>query len=147
MAALQWINGAKEFESWRNGDAIIIGGGPAGLTAGLYLGRGNRRTLLLEKENIGGYIVNVETIENYPGFAAGVAGAQLALEMKDQAVKYGLELKHAEVLRVQVSGDTKYVVCADGTMYAARDPDTYRRLGPPQTGRARRGGTPRRRGD
>jgi thioredoxin reductase (NADPH) len=100
-------------------DAIIIGGGPSGLTAGLYLGRGNRRTLLLEKENVGGYIVNVETIENYPGFAAGIAGAQLALEMKDQAVKYGLELKHAEVVRVQVSGDTKYVVCADGNMYSA----------------------------
>jgi thioredoxin reductase (NADPH) len=101
-------------------DAVIIGGGPAGLTAGLYLGRGNRRTLLLEKENIGGYIVNVDMIENYPGFAAGVAGAQLAMEMKDQAIKYGLELKHGEVVRVQVSGDTKYVVCADGTMYAAR---------------------------
>jgi thioredoxin reductase (NADPH) len=128
-------------------DAIIIGGGPAGLTAGLYLGRGNRRTLLLEKENVGGYIVNVETIENYPGFAVGIAGAQLALEMKDQAVKYGLELKHAEVVRVQVSGDTKYVVCADGTLYAAKALILTGGFGPSQTGGARRGRTARRRCD
>ncbi len=101
-------------------DAIIIGGGPAGLTAGLYLCRGNRRTLLLEKENVGGYIVNVETIENYPGFSGGVAGAQLAAEMRAQAVKYGLEIQHTEVHRLQVSGDVKYVTAVDGTLYAGK---------------------------
>ncbi len=68
-------------------DALIVGGGPAGLTAGLYLSRGGWKTLLLEKENVGGYIVNVEMIENYPGFSQGVAGAQLAVEMKNQAAK------------------------------------------------------------
>ncbi len=101
-------------------DAIIIGGGPAGLTAGLYLCRGNWRTLLLEKDNVGGYIMNVETIENYPGFAEGVAGAQLAMDMKNQAVKYGLQLKRAEVNRIQVLSEKKYIACSDDTTLVAR---------------------------
>jgi thioredoxin reductase (NADPH) len=100
-------------------DAIIIGGGPAGLTAGLYLSRGNWRTLLLEKETVGGYIMNVEMIENYPGYAEGVIGAQLAMEMRNQATKYGLQLKRAEVIAVQGSSDAKWVTCLDGTVYSA----------------------------
>jgi thioredoxin reductase (NADPH) len=100
-------------------DAVIIGGGPAGLTAGLYLSRGNWRTFLLEKETVGGYIMNVEMIENYPGFADGVIGAQLAMEMRNQATKYGLQLKRAEVIAVQGSASSKWVTCLDGTVYTA----------------------------
>jgi thioredoxin reductase (NADPH) len=100
-------------------DAVIIGGGPAGLTAGLYLCRGNWRTILLEKESVGGYIMNVELIENYPGFAEGVIGAQLAMEMRNQATKYGLQLKRAEVTAIQGSPTTKWVTCLDGTVYTA----------------------------
>jgi thioredoxin reductase (NADPH) len=98
-------------------DAVIIGGGPAGLTAGLYLSRGNWRTVLLEKEAVGGYIMNIEMIENYPGFADGVIGAQLAMEMRNQATKYGLQLKRGEVTAVQGSASTKWVTCLDGTVY------------------------------
>jgi len=100
-------------------DAVIIGGGPAGLTAGLYLSRGNWRTILLEKETVGGYIMNVEMIENYPGYAEGVIGAQLAMEMRNQATKYGLQLKRAEVIAVQGSPTAKWVTCLDGTVYTA----------------------------
>ncbi len=101
-------------------DALIIGGGPAGLTAGLYLARGNWRALLLEKENVGGYIMNVEMIENYPGFSEGVPGSQLAMEMKDQATRYGLNVEYGEVTNLRPSADKHWVVCADGTTYSAR---------------------------
>ncbi len=100
-------------------DAIIIGGGPAGLTAGLYLCRGNWRTLLIEKESVGGYIMNVETIENYPGFPEGVVGSELGMEMKNQAVKYGLKIQRAEVIAVQGSPINKIVTCTNGNNYTA----------------------------
>ncbi len=100
-------------------DAIIIGGGPAGLTAGLYLCRGSWRTLLIEKESVGGYIMNVETIENYPGFPDGVIGSQLAMEMKNQATKYGLKIERGEVMAVQASPGRKIVTCTNGTNHTA----------------------------
>jgi len=98
-------------------DAVIIGGGPAGLTAGLYLCRGNWRTLLIEKETVGGYIMNVEYIENYPGFPEGVVGSQLGMDMKNQAMKYGLRTERNEVLALEGSTGNKTVSCADGTSY------------------------------
>ena len=95
-------------------DAVIIGGGPAGLTAGLYLSRAKRRTLLLDKDTPGGYIRNVELIENYPGFADGIAGARLAAQLVEQSKKYGLEVENAEVTGIEVFSGTRYVACANG---------------------------------
>jgi thioredoxin reductase (NADPH) len=100
-------------------EAVIIGGGPAGLTAGLYLCRGNWRTLLIEKETVGGYIMNVEYIENYPGFPEGVVGSQLGTDMKNQALKYGLKTERNEVVMLQTTPGSKTVACADGTTYTA----------------------------
>jgi len=78
-------------------DVIIIGGGPAGLTAGLYTSRAGLKSLLLERGVPGGQMVNATLVENYPGFPDGIAGPELGSLMHQQAVRYGLEVVTAEV--------------------------------------------------
>lgn len=98
-------------------DAIIIGGGPAGLTAGLYLSRARRRVVLLEKDVVGGKIVNLELIENYPGFSGSIPGARLASEMVTQATDSGLQIEHQEVVGIENYSSCRSVTCDDGTTY------------------------------
>jgi thioredoxin reductase (NADPH) len=78
-------------------DVIIIGTGPAGLTAGLYTSRAGLKSLLVERGIIGGQIINATLVENYPGFPQGISGAELGSLMHQQAIKYGLEVVNAEV--------------------------------------------------
>ena len=78
-------------------EVIIIGGGPGGLTAGLYTSRAGLKTLLLERGMVGGQIVNAQRVENYPGFPEGISGFELGSLMHQQATKYGLETVTAEV--------------------------------------------------
>lgn len=78
---------------------IIIGGGPAGLTAGLYCARSRFNTLLIEKGVIGGQITNAERVENYPGFPKGISGIELGQLIHGQATSYGLEILLAEVTK------------------------------------------------
>jgi thioredoxin reductase (NADPH) len=84
-------------------DSVVIGGGVAGLTAGLFLGRARRKALLIEREVIGGQIANADRVENYPGFPEGVKGFDLAAYMEQQASEAGLEYAFDEVERVDVS--------------------------------------------
>jgi thioredoxin reductase (NADPH) len=77
-------------------EVIIIGGGPAGLTAGLYTSRAGLKSLLLERGALGGQMVNATLVENYPGFPKGIAGPELGSLMHQQAVKYGLEVVTAD---------------------------------------------------
>jgi len=78
-------------------DLIIAGGGPAGLTAGLYAARARVRTLLVEKMTPGGQAATTFQIENYPGFAQGISGPDLSQAMEEQAKRFGLEATYGEV--------------------------------------------------
>jgi len=85
-------------------DVIIIGGGPAGLTGGIYTGRESLSTLLLEKGLCGGWPNLTGTIENYPGFPEGINGMDLAARLKAQAEKFGVEIREFEEVRKVVPG-------------------------------------------
>jgi len=100
-------------------DAIIIGGGPAGLAAGIYLGRAKWRTLLLEQSIYGGYVNNIEVIENYPGFSAGIAGPLLGSKMAEQARKYGVKMKKGAVTLLRNFPNSRWIKCQDGSNYTA----------------------------
>ena len=93
-------------------EVIIIGGGPAGLTAGLYASRAGLKTALLEKGMFGGQIVNALKVENYPGFPDGISGFDLVSLMHQQAMKYGMELINAEATGIE-SGKPDIVVTTD----------------------------------
>ena len=80
----------------KNYQVVIIGGGPAGLTAGLYCARSRLKTLLIEKGVIGGRITNAERVENYPGFPKGISGIELGQLIHEQATNYGLKTLVAE---------------------------------------------------
>jgi len=81
-------------------ELCIVGGGPAGLTAGLYSSRSRLKTLLIEKGVIGGQIANADRVDNYPGFPRGIPGLELAGLIHQQAVSYGLKTLSAEVTRL-----------------------------------------------
>ncbi|RTZ90441.1 MAG: thioredoxin-disulfide reductase [Deltaproteobacteria bacterium] len=95
-------------------DIVIIGGGPGGLTAGLYAARGDMKTLLLEKLLPGGQAATTYWIDNYPGFVEGVSGPQLMMSMKDQATRFGLEIKTDEVVGLEFLEDGFEVVGQEG---------------------------------
>jgi len=97
-------------------DIIIIGGGPAGLTAGLYNARARMNVVLLEKFAPGGQVLTTDWVENYPGFPEGVSGFDLMDRMKGQAEKFGLEIRSEEVLKLEVEGDTKILTTNQGTL-------------------------------
>jgi len=98
---------------------IIIGGGPAGLTAGIYAARARLNTLLLEKAVPGGQIINSEWVENYPGFPEGISGFDLGELMQKQAASHGVEIKAAEVTGLELEKSDK-VVITPGERYVAK---------------------------
>jgi thioredoxin reductase (NADPH) len=95
-------------------EVVIIGGGPAGLTAGLYTSRAGLKSLLAERGMFGGQIVNAPLVENYPGFPEGISGAELGSLMHQQATKYGLDMVTAEVTGVEVGQPYKIVTTEGG---------------------------------
>jgi len=99
-------------------DVIIIGGGPAGLSAGLYASRARLSTLLIEKAIFGGQIANAAHVENYPGFPDGISGLELSELMYQQAMKYGLQTLSAAVTAIELSANGKVVRTSEGEYLA-----------------------------
>jgi thioredoxin reductase (NADPH) len=96
-------------------EVIIIGGGPAGLTAGLYTSRSRFNTLLIEIGLLGGQMTTTEVIENYPGFPQGINGDELSRLMEEQAKRFGLEIVSQEVVEVKLEGERKLVKTDEST--------------------------------
>lgn len=116
-------------------DVTIIGGGPAGLTAGIYAGRARLKTLLLEKLIHGGQMMTTDLVENYPGFPEGITGFELSDRMRQQAERFGLEIRSQEVLELKPGKPVHTVVLQDGELTAGAviiaTGARYRRLGVP----------------
>lgn len=96
-------------------DVIIIGGGPAGLTAAIYTGRANLKTVVLEKGLPGGQIAQTEEVENYPGFPEPIPGPELAERMVKQAEKFGATIEMEEVQKIEHVGGVFTVTGYDAT--------------------------------
>ncbi len=96
----------------------IIGGGPAGLTAGLYCARSRFHSLLIEKGIMGGQITNAERVENYPGFPKGISGIELGQLIHEQATSFGLETLPAEVTKVVPGLRHNLISTGEGTFIA-----------------------------
>jgi thioredoxin reductase (NADPH) len=99
-------------------EVIIIGGGPAGISAGIYTSRNRLKSLLIEQGLMGGQITNAELVENYPGFAQGISGMELGQLMHQQATKYGLEILQAEVSGLELQGNKRVVITTRGKFSA-----------------------------
>jgi thioredoxin reductase (NADPH) len=95
-------------------EVVIIGGGPAGLSAGLYTSRAGLKSILIERGMFGGQIVNAALVENYPGFPDGISGADLGSLMHQQATKYGLETVTAEVSGLELGKPHKITTTEGG---------------------------------
>lgn len=95
-------------------DVVILGAGPAGLTAAIYSARGGLKTLVLERQMAGGQIATTDLVENYPGFPEGIGGYDLTELMKQQALRFGAEVREIEAVEAVVPGALHRVVTASG---------------------------------
>jgi len=99
-------------------EVIIIGGGPAGLSAGLYTSRARLKSLLIEMGPPGGQITDAELVENYPGFPQGISGLELGQLIHQQATRYGLETLQAEATGLELQGEKRVVITTKGKFTA-----------------------------
>lgn len=123
-----------------NYDVIIIGAGPSGLTSAIYLGRAKTKTLVIEKVTIGGKLLVIDNLENYPGFSDGINGFELASKLDSQSKKFGAEFIFGEVKSVKKENNlfkiitneneyiSKVVVIASGSTYQYLNVDGEKRL-------------------
>jgi len=100
-------------------DVVIIGSGPAGYTAAVYAARAQLNPLVFEGSQFGGALMTTTEVENYPGFAEGIMGPDLMNQMREQAKRFGAELRAEDVESVELTGPVKSVT-ANGRIYRAR---------------------------
>ncbi len=100
-------------------DVIVIGSGPAGYSAAIYLARADLNPLIFEGSQFGGALMTTTEVENFPGFPEGIQGPDLMANMREQAGRFGAELRAEDVDRVDLTGSVKRV-WVDGTEYSAR---------------------------
>ena len=99
-------------------DVIIIGGGAAGLAAAIYAVRAMLKTLVIERQAIGGQILYTGEIENYPGFPEPISGPDLAILYEKQAIRFGTEFEYDTITSLDVNGPVKKVIGEEGTYTA-----------------------------
>lgn len=99
-------------------DTIIIGGGPAGLSAGLYASRSRMKTLIIERAKYGGQATTTDELENYPGSIEECTGTTLSQRMRQQAEDFGTEFVKDEVIETVLEGDIKVIKCRKGEYQA-----------------------------
>jgi len=90
-------------------ELIIIGGGPSGLTAGIYAKRAGIDVILIEKALPGGSITTADLVENYPGFPEGISGSELGQKLEDQARKFGLDIVFGKATKIEIKNSIKEV--------------------------------------
>jgi thioredoxin reductase (NADPH) len=113
--------GLKTEASRSHYDLIVVGGGPAGLTAALYAAREAIDTLVIERAALGGQAAGTEKLDNMPGFPEGVSGAEFSQRLRRQAERFGVELLQAQdVSGIHQHGNFRCVQTGDGKKYSAR---------------------------
>lgn len=116
-------------------DVLMVGAGPASLSAAIYTTREDLSTVLYEKGVIGGLAATTDWVDNYPGFAKGVSGLELAEQLEQQALRFGAKIEFGEVLDIKDSGKYKTISTTDGDIRAKAvlisTGSDYRKLGIP----------------